>query len=120
MTVQECYKTVGGDYKEIMSRLMSEDLVKRFLEMFLEDPSYLELLEEMGKNDYEEAFRASHTLKGVCQNLALTELFQISYQITEALRGGNGQEAEKLLPDIKKSYDKTVAAIHALLDGTDR
>lgn len=116
MTVSECYEEIGGDYKEIMSRLMNEELVKRFLLMFLKEPCYAELLEGMKKNDYKEAFRASHTLKGVCQNLALTELFQTSSQITEALREGDGQEAEKLLPDVEKSYEKTVAAIHTLMN----
>lgn len=119
MTVQECYEEMGGDYKEIMSRLMSEERVKKFLAMFLQDPSYAELQEKMKEKNYEEAFRASHTLKGVCQNLSLTELFQASFEITEALREKNGQAAEKLMGKVTDSYEKTVAAIHTLLDETN-
>jgi len=35
-----------------------------------------------------EAFRAAHTLKGVCQNLGFTNLYQPTCDLTEVLRTG--------------------------------
>ena len=114
MTVKECYEKIGGNYEEILSRLMSEDMVREFIAMFLEDPSYEELVTQMEKGNCEEAFKASHTLKGVCQNLALTELAGASHEITEALRKKDMAMAANLLDNVKKSYKKTIEGIQAL------
>ena len=115
MTVKECYEEIGGDYEEILSRLMRDDLVKEFAAMFLDDSSYEELVTQMKKGNCEEAFKASHTLKGVCQNLALTELANASSEMTEALRNKDMTMAESLMKNVKKSYKKTKEGILALL-----
>lgn len=67
MTVQECYEKMGGDFNDVVKRLMTESLVKRFVVKFLKDDSYQNLCEGMKAENREEAFRAAHTLKGVCQ-----------------------------------------------------
>ena len=40
MTVQEFYEEVGGDYYDIMSRLRTEERIKKFAGMFTRDESY--------------------------------------------------------------------------------
>ena len=55
---------------------------------FLDDGSYQELVNALKEGRDEDAFRAAHTLKGVCQNLSFTSLYEPSQTITEALRGG--------------------------------
>ena len=115
MSIEDFYEEVGGDYKDIFSRLMNnKELVREFVLMFLKDPSYDELVQQMERKNYEEAFRASHTLKGVCQNLAFTELFKASYDITETLREKNVEKAEELLEKVKVSYAKTIAGVQKL------
>ncbi len=64
MTIQECYQKIGGDYEAVLKRLMSPNLVRKFIGKFLEDDSYQKLCEEMDAGNREEAFRAAHTLKG--------------------------------------------------------
>ena len=44
-----------------------------------------------------EAFRAAHTLKGVCQNLGFTNLYQPTYDLTEVLRTGTLEGTKELL-----------------------
>lgn len=78
MTVKECYEQMGSDYEGVLERLGSEAIVKRFALKFLQDPSFAQLKESLAKNDGEEAFRAAHTLKGVCLNLGFDELFEVS------------------------------------------
>ncbi len=56
--------------------------------MFLDDDSYPKLEDALKKENVEEAFRAAHTLKGVCQNLGFTNLYQPAYELTEVLRAG--------------------------------
>ena len=70
MTMQECYKAIGGNYEAVLGRLHSEALIQRFTLKFLEDQSYLQLKQALENKNYEDAFRSAHTLKGVCQNLS--------------------------------------------------
>ena len=113
MTLQECYAALGGSCDEVMGRLHSENLVKKFVLKFLDDPSYDLLCRSMEDQNYEEAFRAAHTLKGVCQNLAFTQLYVSSAQLCEALRGGLHPEAPGLVSQVDADYGQTVAAIRA-------
>ena len=53
MTMQECYKAIGGNYEAVLGRLHSEALIRRFALKFLEDQSYLQLKQawKSEKND---------------------------------------------------------------------
>ena len=72
MTIQECYQKMGADYEDVLKRLYSESMIRKFARMFLDDDSYPKLEDALKKENVEEAFRAAHTLKGVCQNLGFT------------------------------------------------
>ena len=37
MTMQECYKAIGGNYEAVLGRLHSEALIQRFTLKFLEE-----------------------------------------------------------------------------------
>ncbi len=119
MTLKECYAALGGDYDEVMGRLRSERLVQKFVLKFLNDGSYQLLLDSLAAGDREEAFRAAHTIKGVCANLAFNDLLASSEQLTEALRDGKpaqpGEEA--LLARVKADYDCAYQAISAFQEG---
>ncbi len=117
MTIQECYASLGGDYQEVMSRLYSEVLVKKFVGKFPADQSFQLLERSLKEKNYEEAFRASHTLKGVCQNLSFTKLHQSSHEITEALRSQNYELADRLFAQVGSDYAQTIAAINEFLAG---
>ena len=74
MTLQECYAAMGGNYEEVLGRLRSDRLIQKFVLKFLDDGSYDLLCRSLEEKNYEEAFRAAHTIKGVCQNLSITKL----------------------------------------------
>lgn len=113
MSLTECYIALGGSYEEVLSRLSSERLVNKFVLKFLTDPSYDLLVRSMESKDWPEAFRAAHTIKGVCQNLSFTSLYEVSNRLNEALRNGPTPEAPGLVEEVKAEYDKTVSAIRA-------
>ncbi len=111
MTLQECYAALEGDYAGVTSRLPTERMVQKFVLKFLNDGSYDLLLRSMETEDYAEAFRAAHTIKGVCQNLDFTKLYQSSSQLSEALRNGFTPEAPALVEQVKADYTQTADAI---------
>ena len=78
MTVKECYEQMGADYEGVLGRLRSEALIKKFAKKFLDDGSYASLKKGLEEQNGEEAFRAAHTLKGVCQNLGFDNLYEVS------------------------------------------
>lgn len=86
MNIEECYRTFGGNYQDVKSRLMKDELIQRLVIKFLADTSYEKLSEAMSQADYGEAFRAVHTLKGVSQNLSFDCLSRSTEALTEALR----------------------------------
>lgn len=114
MTLKEFYQEINADYDEVMGRLGNEMLIARFVHKFLEDKSYQMLCDAVEENDYEEAFRGAHTLKGVCQNLGFSNLFQPASELTERMRGGKRPENWDLMDRITEEYKKTIAAIQKL------
>ena len=71
MDVKQCYEKMGGDYDDVMSRLRTDERIKKFLLKVAEDKSFDNLCENLKTRNIEEAFRAAHTLKGVGLNLSL-------------------------------------------------
>jgi HPt (histidine-containing phosphotransfer) domain-containing protein len=114
MTLKECYESFNGDYDNTLKRLMNEVTLKKFLLKFQNDKSYDSLLKAIEGKNYEEAFRAAHTLKGVAQTLGITPLIQSSTEITEALRHNELDNLSCLLSNVTKDYNKTIAAISNL------
>lgn len=116
MTIKECYEALEGNYEEVLGRLMREKTVQKFLLKFLNDKSYDLLVSSLEAGNTEEAFRAAHTIKGVCQNLAFTRLYESSEAITEMLRGGDTAGASAFLAKVTEDYQRTVRAIRDFQD----
>lgn len=106
MTIEQFYDKIGADYAEVLSRLGSESLIKRIALRFLSDPTFRELTEGFEEKDAEKAFRAAHTLKGVCSNLGFNRLQVPAFDLTEKLRGRTFDVpgTEELYNEVKKEY----------------
>ena len=111
MTIQECYKAIGGNYEDVLGRLNNEALIRKFALMFLEDSSYMQLKQAMADKNYEEAFRSAHTLKGVCQNLSFDRLYEVSHNLTELLRDRTGEQ-----PGIPEAMEKVTEIYEITID----
>ena len=113
MTMQECYKAIGGKYEAVLGRLHSEALIQRFTLKFLEDQSYLQLKQTLENKNYEDAFRSAHTLKGVCQNLSFDRLYEVSNELTELLRDRTGEKPgiPEAMEKVAEVYEMTIEEI---------
>ena len=117
MTLQECYIALGGNYEDVLGRLRSEKLIQKFVLKFLDDPSYDSLCCAVESHDREQAFRAAHTIKGICLNLSFNKLYQSSNLLTEALRSEWKPEADELVKQVIQDYQSAVAAIRLYQEG---
>lgn len=113
--IQQFYEKIGGDYEKAISRMSNDERVKKYLTFFLADESYSQLKKALEDNQVEEAFRAAHTLKGVCQNMAFAVLGKIVEEITEELRAKNMDKAQEIFPEVEKQYRKVIDEINEIL-----
>ena len=111
MNLEECYEAIDSDYDDVMRRLGSETLVRKFVLKFLDDTSFRGLKEGLENQDAELAFRSAHTLKGVCQNLGFDNLYPSSKDLTELLRAGSMDGYEDLFAEVEKEYNRTCEAL---------
>ena len=116
MTIEECYREIGGNYAEVSGRLPSKRLIEKFAIKFLDDQSYAQLSQAMAAGSCADAFRAAHTLKGVSANLSFAQLRASSSSLTELLRGADTipAKASPLMDAVTRDYEMTVAAIRKL------
>ena len=119
MTMEECYQELGGSFAEASTRLPSLGLVEKFIGKFPEDSSFETLCAAMEAGERAEAFRAAHTLKGVCANLGFTRLMSSVSRLTDALRPETDsipEPAASLLEDVRRDYEATTGAIRRYLE----
>ena len=114
MSLKTCYEMLGGNYDEALGRLFSERIMQKFVLKFLNEGSYELLMTALDAKNGEEAFRAAHTLKGVCLNLSFDKLLHSVEPLCEALRHGWTDDALALAEPVKADYEQTVTAIRAL------
>ncbi len=104
MTLRECYQMFGGNYEEVLGRLVNEERVERFALKFLNDTSFQTLRDKYASGEYKEAFRAAHTIKGLSTNLGFERLFVSADALTEALRNGKSDNADALYERVTEDY----------------
>lgn len=115
MNVHDFYLKIGGNFDDIMTRIPLENLIVKYLLKFLEDDNFNLLQEALEREDLESAFRASHTLKGICDNLGLTTLQEKFDELTECLRKYYDQEkVQKLFQDVKEEYYRVIELLKLL------
>ena len=114
MTLQEFYAKIGGNSADVLRRLPSEAMVRKFIGKYPADTSWGSLESAINSQDWEGAFRAAHTLKGVAQNLGFDKLQRSASELTEALRGDKPLTDMALLKKVQEDQKELVEAIGKL------
>ena len=118
MTVKECYEAMDGDYGDVLSRLRTDERIRKFLIKILSDQSYSLLCQAIDERNVEEAFRMAHTLKGISQNLSLTPLYHSSARLSDLLRDCTeyGDDVGPVMRQLSDDYARIEACIRLLAD----
>lgn len=117
MGLKEFYQEVGGDFENVVGRFGGmEAMVKRFLGKFAQDGSYQKLVEAVEQKDEKAIEAAAHTLKGVCSNLGISRLQQLTEEIMFHVRAGKPvDEVPAMLEPVKKEYALVIGRLNELL-----
>ncbi len=104
MNTQEL-TNAGMNVEEFLGRVMQNTaLVKILVKKFLEDKNFEELVSAVGTGDMKAAELHCHTLKGMCGNMSLTELFNLFVDQLALFRAGDYAKAVALMPKISELY----------------
>lgn len=108
--LSEIYALAGGEPEKVLARFGgNEKMLRHFLNLFAQDGSFDRLQAALAAGETEDAFRAAHTLKGICANLGFERLYKKASEITELLRRGELDRAKPLFPELEEMYKAVVA-----------
>lgn len=113
MTIKSLYEAVGGDYQDVVKRLMSEEFAAQLALGFLDDDGFSSLEKAMKNRNAEDAFRAAHTLKGVALNLGFKNLGESASELTEVLRNRTFDGADEPFEKVKADYAVVISALRS-------
>lgn len=110
MNIRDFYLSIGGDYDEVLGRLVKEERIVKYLKKFADTDPLSDFLKAYEKFDCEEAFRTTHSLKGMCQNLGFVKLEKSISALCEEFRHGKPEKdvtplVESALADYKNVID---------------
>lgn len=88
MTVQELYVNLGEDYNEIYERIGNDKWIVKYLKKFIIEDYVNDLKTAIVDEQWEDLFKASHSLKGLALNLGLSKLANASTALCETVRSG--------------------------------
>jgi len=111
MDIKELYNKIGGNFEDVLGRLMKEAFVEKFALMYPKDSSYDTLMAAIEKGDINEQFRGAHSLKGVAANLGFEELRKAASNLTEQLRPQTAPADAALVEAVKAAQQKTIAGL---------
>lgn len=109
--LREFFTAIGSDYDEVLSRLLSEEILIKFLPRFPEDPTYDALKKAQTQHDIAAAFLAAHTLKGVSASLGLQQLAEAASALTEQLRPQTDFPEETYFTAVDNAYACVIKAL---------
>lgn len=119
MDVRALYENIGVDFDDVLALLRKEERIKAYLVQTMDDPAFAALDSAMAQADYEAAFRAAHTIKGMSMNLMLKPMTKDAVELVECLRDGltPGEEehAQSLYRQLKASCERITALVGELV-----
>lgn len=118
MTLTEFYRSLGGNYNDVLSRLPSEKLILKYIFRFPSDKTLTSYLSAVSAENWPEAFRSVHTLKGLYLNLGFAKPLKNTIAVTEMLRNGDAPtdetEFHMRTEQLKAEYDHLISLISVL------
>ena len=102
----------GMDVAGVLDRFMgNETLLEKMLQKFAEDTNFQKLKEAAACQDEEAGLHCAHTLKGLCGNLAMSELYELFTRQVQCFRNGDPAGAFAMISEIEPVYERILAAI---------
>ncbi len=107
----------GINVDDLIKRLVgNHSLIGVFIKKFTQDTTFEQLKKAFAEDRAKDCEYASHTLKGMCGNLSLVELYNLFSEQTNLLRGGDYQKAKDMMENITAIYNESVKCMSLWLE----
>ncbi|WP_172136558.1 Hpt domain-containing protein [Adlercreutzia sp. ZJ473] len=107
----------GIDYADAIDRYDGNAaLYERLAVKYLSDTRFTSLVAALEVDDFDEAYRQAHTLKGVAGNLSLSDLYHTAAFISDALKNGEPELAKSRLPQLEQAHRQATKGLELLRD----
>ena len=119
MTAKELYESFNGNYTLAVQTMMNDDFIKRMLTKFMQNNSFKDVMSSYESKNYHGVFEASHSLQGVCCNLALTPLYEKASALcekTRVLKEGETPDIELEINELKEVYERVTSLINNFIN----
>ena len=122
MTLPELYQIIEGDYDRAIRVLRVEKLVDKHIRRLTGNGVVDALIAAGETMDPTQLFETSHAVKGVCGNLGLVKLSELSAEVSEEFRPGNprtmsDEAVKEKIKEIETLYQKTADGIRQYEEG---
>ena len=115
MKLKELAQCLDVDLPSVLSRFAgNEALYLKFLKKFPADPTFSLLEAAIAQNEWAEAERNAHTLKGVAAHLGLTILSRRCDALVQAIRQGKAEEFPLLHKQCRQEYNLILERLRQL------
>ena len=115
MNIQTFYEMVGGNYSEVMSRLVTEQRVKKYLLKLPGTGDFDGAVNAWKAQEWADLFRFTHNIKGISLNLGLTELASAASDACELVRHGAPETSpDAAMEKLKKIYTLVCDSVELL------
>ena len=112
MNLLDELRALGVDVDDGLKRIMgNEKLYRKLLGSFVKMARSNVVQIEDGCDDYSEAIKTAHNLKGTAGNLSLTPIYEAYNEILSLLRGGKPEEAKVVLEKVLPVQQKILECI---------
>ena len=112
MLTIEKLNELGINTKEGLERCLNkEDFYFKLITKAILDDSFMNLKTELENKNYDEAFKISHSLKGVLGNLAITPMYEIVYELTELLRNKKDMDYKEYIDNLLNKRNEILSLI---------
>jgi HPt (histidine-containing phosphotransfer) domain-containing protein len=93
------------------------DLYKRLALKYITNTNYIDFISAMDVQDYDSAYKAIHSLKGVAGNLSFADLYKIAAIISEQLKQAESQDVPQMIPLLEENHNKVMDGLIRWQDG---
>ncbi len=115
MTAKEIYLNLDEDYSEVLSRLVNDERITKYLKKFIVEDYTKKMKDALAVMDWSEAFCMAHSLKGMGMNMGMTKLYTGCDVLCEALRNGEPTKDISLMVEmVSDEYSKIVNLVNQL------
>lgn len=111
-------QTMGMDTDGALRRFSgNRALYEKFLLKFSDDDNFAKAMDALAAGDWEELFKAAHTIKGVAGNLGLTTLYESSAAVVSSLRADDQEGARTACESLARAYQALIPVLSAAAEG---